>query len=213
MRTKIPGSSGTKRLSRNTSKIPRRRFRAPKWCFRGLRTRRKPMICGASSSSSDRTARRNEQFSSRFNLIIESAVDRIEVDDHCRCSKIRTDSTNRASEWAAFRQKLSEPLTALEPYYDPLPQWPGETCRLLTDRLCYLDFQFRLASSPNPQESAQYSVGYGGSGSTSPVPLQTSQKRSASSAAFFTVTYWTIFDEFFASAMTCKACHQDSSDG
>jgi hypothetical protein len=66
------------------------------------------MICGASSSSSDRTARRNEQFSSRFNLIIESVVDRIEVDDHCRCSKIRTDSTNRASEWAAFRQKLSE---------------------------------------------------------------------------------------------------------
>ena len=34
------------------------------------------MICGASSSSSDRTARRNEQFSSRFNLIIESVVDR-----------------------------------------------------------------------------------------------------------------------------------------
>src|SRR5882724_18908 len=76
MRTKIPGSSGTKGPSRNTSKIPRRRFRAPKWCFRGLRTRRKPKICGASSSSSDRTARRNEQFSSRFNLIIESVVDR-----------------------------------------------------------------------------------------------------------------------------------------
>ena len=49
------------------------------------------MICGASSSSSDRTARRNEQFSSRFNLIIESVVDRIEVDDHFRCSKIRTE--------------------------------------------------------------------------------------------------------------------------
>jgi hypothetical protein len=27
-----------------------------------------------------------------------------------------------SSEWAAFRQKLSEVLTALEPYYDPLPQ-------------------------------------------------------------------------------------------
>ena len=39
-------------------------------------------------SSSDRTARRSEQLSSRFNLIIESVVDRIEVDDHCRCSKI-----------------------------------------------------------------------------------------------------------------------------
>src|SRR5712692_1510259 len=82
MRTKIPGSSGTKGPSRNTSKIPWRRFRAPKWRFRGLRTRRKPKICGASSSSSDRTARRNEQFSSRFILIIESVVDRIEVDDH-----------------------------------------------------------------------------------------------------------------------------------
>src|ERR1700680_1165241 len=82
MRTKIPGSSGTKRPSRNTSKIPRRRFRAPKWCFRGLRMRRTPKICGASLSSSDQTARRNEQFSSRFNLIIESVVDRIEVDDH-----------------------------------------------------------------------------------------------------------------------------------
>ena len=33
-------------------------------------------------SSSDRTARRIEQFSSRFKLIIESVVDRIEVDDH-----------------------------------------------------------------------------------------------------------------------------------
>jgi hypothetical protein len=33
-------------------------------------------------SSSDRTARRNEQFGSRFNLIIEFVVDRIEVDDH-----------------------------------------------------------------------------------------------------------------------------------
>src|SRR5713226_4117976 len=82
MRTKIPGSSGTKGPSRNTSKIPWRRFRAPKWRFRGLRTRRKPKICGASSSSSDRTARRNEQFSSRFILIIESVVDWIEVDDH-----------------------------------------------------------------------------------------------------------------------------------
>jgi len=28
---------------------------------------------------------------------------------------------------------------------------------------------------------------------------------SASSAAFFTVTYWIIYDEFLASAMTCKA--------
>src|SRR5947207_15520458 len=82
MRTKIPGSSGTKRPSRNTSKIPRRRFRAPKWCFRGLRTRRRLTICGASSSSSDRTAKRNEQFSYLFNLIFESGVDRIEVDDH-----------------------------------------------------------------------------------------------------------------------------------
>lgn len=27
-----------------------------------------------------------------------------------------------SNEWAAFRQKLSEALTALEPYYDPLPQ-------------------------------------------------------------------------------------------
>src|SRR5215470_10495576 len=61
MRTKIPGLSGTKRPSRNTSKIPRRRFRAPRWCFRGLRTRRTPRICGASSSSSDRTARRNDR--------------------------------------------------------------------------------------------------------------------------------------------------------
>src|SRR5437870_1113064 len=84
MRTKIPGSSGTKGPSRNTSKIPRRRFPAPKWCFRGLRTRRKPKICGASSSSSDRTARRNKQFSSRFNLIIESVVNRIEVDHAIR---------------------------------------------------------------------------------------------------------------------------------
>ena len=86
------------------------------------------MICGASSSSSDRTARRNEQFSSRFNLIIESVVDRIEVDDHCRCSKIRTDSTNRASEWAAFRQKLSEALTALEPYYTRCRNDPHSRC-------------------------------------------------------------------------------------
>jgi len=27
----------------------------------------------------------------------------------------------------------------------------------------------------------------------------------ASSSAFFTVTYWNIYDGFFASAMTCKA--------
>ena len=33
-------------------------------------------------SSSDRTARRNKQISSRFNLIIESVADRIEVGDH-----------------------------------------------------------------------------------------------------------------------------------
>ena len=25
-------------------------------------------------------------------------------------------------EWVAFRQKLSEALTALQPYFDPLPQ-------------------------------------------------------------------------------------------
>ena len=25
-------------------------------------------------------------------------------------------------KWVAFRQKLSEAITALEPYYDPLPQ-------------------------------------------------------------------------------------------
>jgi hypothetical protein len=60
---------GTKRLSRNTSKIQRRRFRVPKWCFRGLRTRRTPTICGATSSSSDRTARRNKQFSPRFPML------------------------------------------------------------------------------------------------------------------------------------------------
>src|SRR5262249_58820636 len=36
--------------SRNTSKIPRRRSRGPKWFFRGLRTRRKSTICGATSS-------------------------------------------------------------------------------------------------------------------------------------------------------------------
>src|SRR5215472_3762127 len=48
---------------KNTSKIPRRRSRGPKWFFRGLRTRRKSTICGATSSSSDRMARRNEQYS------------------------------------------------------------------------------------------------------------------------------------------------------
>ena len=70
-------------------KDPKAKIPGTKMVFPGLRTRRKPKICGASSSSSDRTARRNEQFSSRFNLIIESVVDRIEVDDHCRCSKVR----------------------------------------------------------------------------------------------------------------------------
>jgi hypothetical protein len=27
-----------------------------------------------------------------------------------------------SEKWVAFRQKLSEAVTALEPYYDPLPQ-------------------------------------------------------------------------------------------
>ena len=27
-----------------------------------------------------------------------------------------------SKEWVSFRQKLSESLTALQPYYDPLPQ-------------------------------------------------------------------------------------------
>jgi hypothetical protein len=27
-----------------------------------------------------------------------------------------------SKEWVLFRQKLSESLTALQPYYDPLPQ-------------------------------------------------------------------------------------------
>src|SRR5712692_3483235 len=121
MRIKIPGSSGTKGPSRNTSKIPRRRFRAPKWCFRGLRTRRKPKICGASSSSSDRTARRNEQFSSRFILIIESVVDRIEVDDHAiriigdeaTLEQVIVGSKKAAPGVRSFVPKLSGLLAAL----------------------------------------------------------------------------------------------------
>ena len=51
-------------------KDPKAKIPGTNGCFRGLRTRRKPTICGVTSSSSDRTARRNEQFS-------------------CRCSNIR----------------------------------------------------------------------------------------------------------------------------
>jgi hypothetical protein len=50
-------------------KDPKRKYRGPKWLSRGLRTRRKSTICGASSSSSDRMARRNEQFSPRFPML------------------------------------------------------------------------------------------------------------------------------------------------
>src|SRR6516165_742613 len=60
---KNSGIVGDEATFKEYSKIPKQRFRGQRWFSRGLRTRRKSTIYGASSSSLDRMARRSEQFS------------------------------------------------------------------------------------------------------------------------------------------------------